>query len=88
MAMKLTCFQGCEINCMVQASNHAECQAVCETTAYCDAWTFRTDIKKCYLKHRTGWSAMTREHFESGFKNQGPWYDPNTDFSGGDYCCD
>ena len=60
---------------------------MCDITSYCEAWTWEKGGKKCWFKKREGWSVKGDSRYESGFKNQGPWYDPNTNFSGGDHDC-
>ena len=74
-------------NCMVKVSSREECQQMCDLNSYCEAWTMRKSDKVCYFKKREGWTAISDSNRESGFKNQGPWYEENTDFSQGDYLC-
>ena len=80
----------CEDNnlkCRVQVRNREECQTVCDSTSFCDAWTFSYRTNNCYMKERSGWVVVADSGGDSGFKNQGPWYEPSTNFQGGDYCC-
>ena len=82
--------QSCEDSnhkCRIQVRSREECQTVCDSTSYCDAWTFSHRTNNCYMKQRSGWLVVDDGGADSGFRNQGPWYDPDTNFEGGDYCC-
>ena len=35
-----------------------ECQALCDATSYCSAWTFNKDFFTCGMKERNGWSVV------------------------------
>ena len=76
-----------QCNCRIKVDKREECQAMCDLSLYCDAWTFGKSDKFCRFKQRSGWLVTPNDKYESGFKNQGPWFEPNTDFAGGDYKC-
>ena len=76
-----------EKSCTIQVKSREDCQIVCDHAETCEAWTFRENLNHCYLKARYGWTHQPCPNCDSGFKNQGPWYDPNTDFEGGDVDC-
>ena len=74
--------------CKIKVESREDCQAVCDHASNCEAWTFKkTDETTCLLKGRYGWSHQACQNCDSGFKDQGPWYEANTDFEGGDVDC-
>ena len=87
MIMSCAAAQECVHTCRVHAENEAECQKMCDTSSYCEVWTLRKHDKICAFKQRTGWVVEAVDGYSSGFKNQGPWFEPNTHFHGGDYIC-
>ena len=74
--------------CKFKVRDRVECQALCDTTSYCDVWVFQKDTQVCWAKQRTGWNVRANSNYDSGFKNQGPWFEPNTCFCEGFYYCD
>ena len=60
--------------CRMGASSRQQCQLLCDTTSYCDAWSYNYSIQTCWMKQRHGWSATADDSFDSGFKNNGPFY--------------
>ena len=68
-------------------ATEADCQTVCDV-ALCEAWSFEKNKQLCYLKYRHGYTAREDTRFVSGFKNQGPWAEKDTEFDGGDICCE
>ena len=60
---------------------------MCDVTSFCDAWTFDKKLKSCWFKQRHGWLVVDNTNNDSGFKNQGPFVEENTNFSGGGYIC-
>ena len=77
----------CRYTCRVKVANREECQKACDDLSYCDAWTLRRANNVCYIKQRTGWKSIEDPYADSGIKNQSPLYEANTNFQGGDYCC-
>merc|ERR1712227_732448 len=73
--------------CTLQVQNYQQCQAVCDNTSYCEAWSYNNANNNCYMKERIGWSPQTNPDFTSGLKNQAPLIEPDTEFKGGDYIC-
>ena len=73
--------------CATLVENREECQAMCDLSSHCGVWTLDKQKKRCLYKKREGWSVKHDSRFESGFKNQGPWFEPDTDFNEGDYDC-
>merc|ERR1712227_1115975 len=74
-------------NCKMGAISRQQCQNLCDITSYCEAWSFKESAKTCWMKKRTGWTVKPNPDFASGFKNNGPYYQANTNLSGGDYSC-
>ena len=75
-------------DCRLMVETREQCQAICDITTYCEVWTFNENNKFCYMKKRTGWEVIPRLNYYSGFKNQGPFFEADTDYIGGDYNCD
>ena len=45
----------------------------------------KTPVKILYnVKQRTGWEVIPRLNYYSGFKNQGPFFEADTDYIGGE----
>ena len=70
----------------------AECQAVCDVTHFCQAWSYAHSeddkyYQRCQVKKEHGWLTKYNHNFYSGFKQQGPWYADNTKFTDGNYKC-
>ena len=84
----ITTFVSADCICKVMVDTREDCQAMCDLSRYCEAWTFSKESKFCGFKKRSGWTVKPDNRYESGFKNQGPWFEPNTDFSGGSYICE
>ena len=64
-----------------------ECQRKCDQESKCGVWVYDRKLSKCYLKDRLGWCANASADGDAGFKNQGPFFLPNTDFNGGNFNC-
>ena len=79
--------KGCDRDCVWKVRDREECQLLCDKSEFCDVWALRKSDRICYTKKREGWTVEHHTGFESGFKNAGPWYDPNTLFRDGNYCC-
>ena len=60
---------------------------MCDLSSHCDAWTFNKKYKTCWFKQRHGYKIKDDTDCTSGFKNQGPFIEENTNFSGGAYVC-
>ena len=69
------------------ALDRQECQALCDLTTYCSAWTFSKDTNICGKKQREGWTVEDDSKFVSGLKGQGPFYQEDTNLVGGSYQC-
>ena len=79
---------GSKSPCRMGASSRQQCQMLCDATSYCDAWSYNDSIQTCWMKQRHGWSATADEAFDSGFRNNAPFYQKGTNFDGGDYTCE
>ena len=75
------------LGCQVHVNSTEDCQTVCDRTTECGAWTFRHSDSTCHTKGRYGWTRMLRKNYDSGLKNQGPWYEKDADLEGGDIHC-
>ena len=71
----------------LKAASRQDCQKICDLVANCETWTFEKDLKDCLIKHRDGWTRKASPFRDSGVKNQGPWYEPDVDYYGGDIEC-
>ena len=72
--------------------SHNECQKLCDITSHCIAWSYvnnskHSNYKQCFVKKNSGWRPQVIQDFQSGFRDLGPWYEPDTEFTGGDYKC-
>ena len=79
--------ESCGRDCVWKVDNRDECQRLCDTGSYCEAWVYRKYDRLCYPLMRHGWKVTPNTGYDSGLKNQGPWYEPDTLFAGGHYCC-
>ena len=73
--------------CATLARDRQECQAMCDLSSHCEAWSFEKIDGRCLYKKREGYTVQSDSRYDSGFKYQGPWYEPNTSFNGGAYYC-
>ena len=73
--------------CSISCNTRQDCQAICDLATDCGAWDFIRDEKKCYLKHRFGWCPNPGSGNDSGFKDAGQFYLPNTILNGGNLDC-
>ena len=73
--------------CLIKTASPEECQAACDYTYFCEARTFRADDGNCYFKQKTGWVSVLDFGYYSGFKNEGPYYGSDINFTGGDFLC-
>ena len=73
--------------CQLTVDNRDSCQAVCDNVTKCGAWSFEKSYNRCFLKDRYGWISVSNQKFDAGFKNQGPWYEEDMNFYGGDIDC-
>ena len=78
-----------EINAMfgVKVNSKEDCQVMCDVVTDCGAWTYDTSRGKCFMKKRNGWTHQYKKGNFSGLKNNGPAYEADTDFIGGDLDC-
>lgn len=81
-----------DLNCVARTASLEECQAVCDATLYCDAWTWcfnkeGTNFENCKLKMDQGWETKDSDTHHSGFTGQGPNYAPYVKINGGNYDC-
>ena len=83
----LSTADACSETCRVKVDTRQQCQAVCDASGPCEAWTFAKYEKMCFTKKRAGWTSKANSNFDSGFKNQAPYYEMNTNFAGGDLWC-
>ena len=73
--------------CTMKAGDRAACQTICDNATECGAWTFDNKSQYCYLKNRHEWTKTQKRGFDSGYKNQGPRYEANVEYTGGDLTC-
>merc|ERR1712227_1031584 len=74
--------QMCEIGnqCRVKTENNEECQTLCDITQYCYNWSRAKSGSQngnCQFKKLDGWKASPNNNYDSGFKNQWPFFEQN-----------
>ena len=78
---------GAQGPCRMGATSHQQCQKLCDTTSYCETWTFHETIHTCWMKTKRA-EGVDDPNFVSGLKNQGPFYQVSMKLVGGDYVCE
>ena len=50
--------------CHLRAADYENCQELCDTTSFCEAWSFHKPSGVCEMKERNGWAVEDdRGHF-------------------------
>ena len=73
--------------CGTNTPTYADCQATCDASTDCGAWTWTEETKKCNLKTRHGFTIVDYPGKHSGFRDSGPFVEANTMFHGADLPC-
>merc|ERR1711973_317256 len=68
----------------VLTANWQNCRYICQRVLNCYAFTWISSSKICFLKHKTGWSTVSRRGMYSSYQENNFPIMENTDFEGGD----